>query len=195
MLFIVSQMSRLLKSDNPSNFFSMQAYALYRTRLPVSIVHHALFLLHRLKARYPSARGTASSPHRLFLSALMLSSKIQMDDTYSNRSWAIVGGNFFALREVNQMERELFAFLDWNAQVSKAELDAYSEMIEADWEYARNGPSSFGLVPGNLRSSHSTPALSQAIEQTIGKRRRSDTTYTEEAIEKAQALRHKSTLR
>lgn len=34
-----------------------------------------------------------------------------MDDTYSNKSWQIVGQGLFELREVNQMERELFAFL------------------------------------------------------------------------------------
>lgn len=89
----------------------MQAYALYRTRLPISITHQALLLLTRLKARYPSARGTSTSPHRLFLSSLMLSSKISMDDTYSNKSWQVVGQGLFSLREVNQMERELFAFL------------------------------------------------------------------------------------
>lgn len=88
-----------------------QAYALYRTRLPISITHQALLLLNRLKTRYPSARGTATSPHRLFLSSLMLSSKISMDDTYSNKSWQVVGQGLFSLREVNQMERELFAFL------------------------------------------------------------------------------------
>lgn len=88
-----------------------QAYALYRTRLPTSITHQALLLLSRLKQRYPSARGTSTSPHRLFLSSLMLSSKISMDDTYSNKSWQIVGQGLFELREVNQMERELFAFL------------------------------------------------------------------------------------
>lgn len=163
-----------------------QAYALYRTRLPTTIIHHALYLLHRLKARYPSARGTSSSPHRLFLSALMLSSKIQMDDTYSNRSWAIVGGNFFALREVNQMERELFAFLEWNAVVSKAELEAYSETIDADWAFVKTR---HGLQAARARTA---PIPSTSTEQpVIGKRRRSDTTYTEQAIEKAQALRHK----
>ena len=36
-----------------------------------------------------------------------------MDDTYSNKSWQIVGQGLFELREVNQMERELFAFLGY----------------------------------------------------------------------------------
>lgn len=36
-----------------------------------------------------------------------------MDDTYSNKSWQIVGQGLFELKEVNQMERELFAFLGY----------------------------------------------------------------------------------
>ncbi|GAA5997210.1 cyclin family protein [Rhodotorula paludigena] len=118
------------------------AYALYRTRLPVSITHQALLLLTRLKQRYPSARGTSTSPHRLFLSSLMLSSKISMDDTYSNKSWQIVGQGLFELREVNQMERELFAFLGWNVVVRDEELEGWVHDIvtpyEAERELARS---------------------------------------------------------
>ncbi|PRQ77034.1 hypothetical protein AAT19DRAFT_12452 [Rhodotorula toruloides] len=103
--------AKLPKEQAAPNLGEFIAYALYRTRLPTSITHQALLLLSRLKQRYPSARGTSTSPHRLFLSSLMLSSKISMDDTYSNKSWQIVGQGLFELREVNQMERELFAFL------------------------------------------------------------------------------------
>ncbi|CEQ38718.1 SPOSA6832_00185 [Sporobolomyces salmonicolor] len=113
------------------------AYALYRTRLPVSITHQALLLLTRLKARYPSARGTSTSPHRLFLSSLMLSSKISMDDTYSNKSWQVVGQGLFELKEVNQMERELFAFLGWNVVVRDEELAAWVEEVVVPYEAQR----------------------------------------------------------
>ncbi|CAH7676335.1 hypothetical protein BY996DRAFT_4575282 [Phakopsora pachyrhizi] len=98
------------------------AYALYRTRLPDSIVYSALLLLTRLKEMYPTARGTTSSPHRLFLSGLMLASKMSMDDTYSNKSWVIVGQNIFTLAEVNRMERELFGFLNMSCHITKDEL-------------------------------------------------------------------------
>ncbi|GAA6010152.1 hypothetical protein JCM11491_005365 [Sporobolomyces phaffii] len=114
------------------------AYALYRTRLPVSITHQALLLLTRLKTRYPSARGTSTSPHRLFLSSLMLSSKISMDDTYSNKSWQIVGQGLFELKEVNQMERELFAFLGWNVVVRDEELAAWVEDVVTPYENERS---------------------------------------------------------
>jgi len=34
----------------------------------------------------------------------MLSSKISLDDSFSNASWTIVGQGLFELREVNQSE-------------------------------------------------------------------------------------------
>ncbi|OJA19960.1 hypothetical protein AZE42_03712, partial [Rhizopogon vesiculosus] len=64
------------------------AYALHRTKLHSSVTFAALVLLQRLKARFPTARG--SSGHRLFVSAFMLASKVICDDTYSNKSWSIV---------------------------------------------------------------------------------------------------------
>ncbi|KAG2069647.1 hypothetical protein BDR04DRAFT_1232124 [Suillus decipiens] len=55
------------------------AYALHRTKLHSSVTFAALVLLQRLKARFPTARG--SSGHRLFVSAFMLASKSR---AYSN---------------------------------------------------------------------------------------------------------------
>lgn len=63
----------------------------------------------------------------------MLSSKISMDDTYSNKSWQVVGQGLFELREVNQMERELFAFLGWNVVVRDEELAAWVEDVVGDY--------------------------------------------------------------
>ncbi|GAA5972754.1 hypothetical protein JCM11641_003005 [Rhodosporidiobolus odoratus] len=129
------------------------AYALYRTRLPVSITHQALLLLTRLKQRYPSARGTSTSPHRLFLSSLMLSSKISMDDTYSNKSWQVVGQGLFELREVNQMERELFAFLGWNVVVRDEELEAWVAEVVAPYEAERELSRSLAVAAQEQRKS------------------------------------------
>ncbi|GAA93519.1 uncharacterized protein L969DRAFT_51627 [Mixia osmundae IAM 14324] len=158
------------------------AYALYRTRLPDCIILQSLLLLDRLKARYPSARGTSSSPHRLFLSSLMLSSKITMDDTYSNKSWAIVGGDFFALREVNQMERELFAFLGWNVVVTREELEAFVQRL----------PSFIASTAPVQPFSSSEAVLSGAYTiRASNKRARSDTRSSLDDFNAADAQRHK----
>ncbi|SCV68326.1 BQ2448_447 [Microbotryum intermedium] len=145
--------------DQPPVLGEFIAYALYRTRLPINIIYQALLLLSRLKARYPSARGTSTSPHRLFLSSLMLSSKISMDDTYSNKSWQVVGQGLFSLREVNQMERELFAFLGWNVVVRDEELAAWVTEVVEPYKVERDAASA--------------PVLRKTMEER--KRRRDET--------------------
>ncbi|OBZ69722.1 PHO85 cyclin-9 [Grifola frondosa] len=94
-----------------------------RTRLHTSVTFAALYLLQRLKARFPAARG--SSGHRLFISAYMIASKVICDDTYSNKSWSIVGQGMFALREVNQMEREMCSYLEWQLNIEPGALKEF----------------------------------------------------------------------
>jgi len=112
------------------------AYALHRTKLHSSVTFAALVLLQRLKARFPTARG--SSGHRLFISAFMIASKVICDDTYSNKSWGIVGQGMFQLREVNQMEREMCQYLDWELNVEPSTLKEFEEMVRKD--FAGPGP-------------------------------------------------------
>ncbi len=56
--------------------------------------------------------GQGPSGHCLFISAFMLTSEIICDDTYSSKSWCIVGQGTFALREINQMEGEMCSYLE-----------------------------------------------------------------------------------
>jgi hypothetical protein len=107
------------------------AYAIHRTRLPEVVVFTALFLLARLKERFPAARG--SSGHRLFISAFMIASKVVCDDTYSNKSWCIVGQNLYTLKEVNQMEREMCSYLEWMLHVEASELAAFTERVKKEY--------------------------------------------------------------
>ena len=119
-----TQDARSVSSPEAPRLAHFVAYALYRTRLPMLITYYGLFLLKRLKIRYPVARG--SSGHRLFFSAFMIASKMVCDDSYNNKSWVIVGQHLFSLREVNQMERELLTYLDMHINASTDEL---SEMV------------------------------------------------------------------
>jgi hypothetical protein len=111
------------------------AYALHRTKLHSSVMFAALVLLHRLKARFPSARG--SSGHRLFISAYMISSKVMCDDTYSNKSWCIVAQGMFTLREINQMEREMCTYLDWELTVDDPILSNFEKVVRQDFKENR----------------------------------------------------------
>jgi len=83
-------------------------------------VFTALFLLARLKERFPTARG--SSGHRLFISTFMIASKVLCDNTYSNKSWCIVGQNLCTIKEVNQMEREMCSYVEWLLYVEAPKL-------------------------------------------------------------------------
>jgi hypothetical protein len=44
----------------------------------------------------------------------MIASKMACDAPYSNRSWCVVAQNMFSLEELNEMEREMCGYLDWN---------------------------------------------------------------------------------
>ncbi|KAJ4483494.1 hypothetical protein J3R30DRAFT_3448930 [Lentinula aciculospora] len=113
------------------------AYAFHRTKLHESVTFAALALLQRLKARFPTARG--SSGHRLFISAFMIASKVICDDTYSNKSWSIVAQGMFTLREINQMEREMCNYLDWELTVDNPILANFTTMVKEDFRSSQ-GP-------------------------------------------------------
>jgi len=119
------------------------AYALHRTRLHSCVTFTALFLLSRLKNRFPAARG--SSGHRLFISAFMIASKVVCDDTYSNKSWCVVGQGMFSLREINQMEREMCGYLEWHLNFDPQELQEFESKTRK--EYGRGAAVSRPVVP------------------------------------------------
>jgi len=124
------------------------AYGFHRTRLPSSVAYHALFLLSRLKARYPAA--SCAFGHRLFLTSYMLSSKVICDDTYSNKSWAIVGQGFYDLRDVNLMEREMIHYLSWDLTISGPDLATFTDRVKAT--YRKGVPkTAYVVVPDTSR--------------------------------------------
>ncbi|KAG6879917.1 hypothetical protein C0992_009581 [Termitomyces sp. T32_za158] len=107
------------------------AYGLHRTKLPPCVTFASLILLQRLKARFPTARG--SSGHRLWISAFMIASKVICDDTYSNKSWGIVAQGMFNLREINQMEREMCNYLEWELNVDESVLATFEKRLREDY--------------------------------------------------------------
>jgi hypothetical protein len=121
---------------SPPTLTHFVAYALFRTRLPPIVTFAALLLLPRLKIRIPTVRG--SSGHRLFISAFMIASKVLCDETYSNESWGIVAQEMFVLKELNQMEREMCGYLEWNLNVLSEEVIEFEASLRA--EYSTEAP-------------------------------------------------------
>ena len=83
----------------------------------------------------------------------MIASKVICDDTYSNKSWCIVGQNLYSLKEVNQMEREMCSYLEWILYVDGPELDRFEQKVRKMYgpEAGANPPpwipSSAALLP------------------------------------------------
>jgi hypothetical protein len=67
----------------------------------------------------------------------MIASKVICDDTYSNKSWCVVGQGMFSLREINQMEREMCSYLEWILNVKPEELAEFEADVKRD--YATGG--------------------------------------------------------
>ncbi|KAJ7072651.1 hypothetical protein C8F01DRAFT_1104805 [Mycena amicta] len=70
----------------------------------------------------------------------MIASKVICDDTYSNKSWSIVAQGMFSLREVNQMEREMCNYLDWELTVDNPILSNFEAMVQRDFPPNSQGP-------------------------------------------------------
>ncbi|KAF6760398.1 hypothetical protein DFP72DRAFT_757134, partial [Ephemerocybe angulata] len=94
---------------------------------------------------FPTARG--SSGHRLFISAFMIASKVICDDTYSNKSWGIVAQGMFSLREVNQMEREMCNYLDWELTVDNPILSNFETAVRQDFAQDHRQYPNYPLTP------------------------------------------------
>ncbi|KAF5313702.1 hypothetical protein D9611_010234 [Ephemerocybe angulata] len=133
-----------------------------RTQLHSSVSFIALMLIARLKARCPTATGT--SGHRLFLSALMLASKMTHDEAYNNRSWTIVVAEYFSLREVNRMEREMCKFLEWDLLIDGAALAAFERAVRDG--FSQDGGSYSSSVP----LPYASRRIGQAATPSIGGR-------------------------
>lgn len=104
------------------------AYALYRTKLHSSVTSATLILFQWLKARFPTAHGSLAG-HRLFISAFMIASKVICDDTYSNKLWSIVCQGTFQSQEINEIERKMCWYLDWELNIEPLTLKEFdSEM-------------------------------------------------------------------
>ena len=103
------------------------AYAIHRTRLDEAVIYTALGILHRMKNYYPAA--SSSGGHRLFLTAFMIASKTICDDTFSNKSWVTVGQGLFALRELNQMEREMCGYLEFKFNIPREDLTRFKTQV------------------------------------------------------------------
>ncbi|KAG9078376.1 hypothetical protein FS749_009591, partial [Ceratobasidium sp. UAMH 11750] len=84
-----------------------------------------------LKKHRPASRG--SSGHRLYISAFSIASKVICDNTYSNKSWCLVGQGMFTLRKINQIEHGMCDYLEWVLNVKTRDLRDFEATVREEW--------------------------------------------------------------
>jgi hypothetical protein len=83
----------------------------------------------------PKLKGRPSTPHRVFLAALMLAHKVHNDDCMENARWAELsaipecGFAGFSNVEVNSMERQFLAGLRWDVHINADQYDLLNEKV------------------------------------------------------------------
>ncbi|KAF5340027.1 hypothetical protein D9611_012446 [Ephemerocybe angulata] len=114
----------------------------------------------------------------------MISSKVIYDVGYSNKSWVKVGGGMFAIRELNQMEREMCMYLDWELSVREPFISTFKAALKAGFDEDRLA---YGIIPLEMVSK--VISLSGVIAVPVGCNALSNWTdgsaYVLEAVAKA----------
>ena len=64
----------------------------------------------------------------------MIASKVNCDDIYPNKYWCIASQGMFALREIDQMEREMCSYLEWQLNVEPSALKEFESMVRRDFK-------------------------------------------------------------
>ncbi|TBU38253.1 hypothetical protein BD309DRAFT_874763 [Dichomitus squalens] len=139
------------------------AHAIHSSKADTSIVFSALYLLQRLKGRYPmSWGGNGMSGQRLFLSALIVASRSSPGPP--NRSWVDVGQGLFHHQTVEGIERNLLEFLEYRVDIEPYALKEFERLVRKDFRgqgpypnYLDTASTSFSTRPQRRNTSVPPP--------------------------------------
>jgi G1/S-specific cyclin PLC1 len=128
----VPRISRNKENVYDSNLPSIEEFVvsvIARSNVSVPVLIASLVYLSRLQTYLPSAAtGCPSTPHRVFLVALILADKAHNECGTKNTHWsqcsAVAEHNYFGFSngEVNRMERQFLYLLDWDIRIDPQDL-------------------------------------------------------------------------
>jgi hypothetical protein len=128
----VPHLSRNKEKVYDSNLPSIEEFVLSvitRSNVSVSVLIASLVYVSRLQTYLPpTTTGCPSTPHRIFLVALILADKAHNECSTKNTHWsqysAVAEHNFlgFSNGEVNRMERQFLYLLDWDIRIEPQDL-------------------------------------------------------------------------
>ncbi|KAI0307452.1 cyclin-domain-containing protein [Multifurca ochricompacta] len=137
-----------------SVFVHFMQKLLQTTQLSQSVIVLSLHYVYRLKERNSGTVAHPGSEFRVTVAALMMANKFVDDNTYTNKTWSEVSG--IDLSEINKMEREFLAGIDFNLYVDKETYVRWVGLLEGLVMAKERGSRQW-------RRSHQTPRASTVV--------------------------------
>ncbi|KAI0034034.1 hypothetical protein K488DRAFT_36847, partial [Vararia minispora EC-137] len=142
-----------------SAFASLVHNVLTRAEVEMPVVLSTLAYLDRAKPHLHIALEEWAN-ERVFLGALIVASKYTNDSSLKNIHWAMCTG-IFGKRDIGRIEREMLAVLDWDLNLSEADVLAHHLNISRLIPSMHHSPSSAsGFLSPPLSSSSSVTSSS-----------------------------------
>lgn len=122
--------------------------------------------LSRFQKRLPPAGATMrpSTPHRIFLAALILAHKVHNDDSVNNACWAGCSASHecdfdgFSNMEVNRIEKRFLALIEWEIHISAGQYEKQC-LAFIDWRI-HTSASRYGRFSQDAYTTYSNPPKS-----------------------------------
>ncbi|VDB86537.1 unnamed protein product [Peniophora sp. CBMAI 1063] len=117
-----------LQFNVSSIFTNFMHKLLQTTQLSQSVIVLSLHYIYRLKARNCTTVPSPGSEFRVAVAGLMMANKFVDDNTYTNKTWSEVSG--IDLAEINKMEREILAGIDYELYVDQQTYDNWVNLLK-----------------------------------------------------------------